>query len=115
MWLMPTRRARSVMPGVLRARLSTRGGPGSRIPSPPSELRLRQRGLEQFDGVAGRVFEEDLLAAQSRHDVIAEGDILPAQPLDGAFDVRDLEREPVPASRLGSCPVGHRLAAAWAT
>src|SRR5918994_5477007 len=66
-------------------------------------------GLEKFDGVAGRVLEQDLLAAPAAYDLVAEARPSIAHALDFAGEVPDLELDAVPASGLGSAPVGHGL------
>src|SRR5205807_7931908 len=56
--------------------------------------------------------DEDLLAANAGHDLVAKVGSRLAQRLDGGGEIVDFNREAVPASRLGSGPIGHRLAAA---
>jgi hypothetical protein len=58
-------------------------------------------GSEELDGVAGRILGEDLLAADARHDVVAQAHSRLAQRSDRGFHVFDLDREAVPAA--GSC------------
>src|SRR5262245_46659829 len=49
-------------------------GPGAGSPpaSGPVPVTSHAGGLEQLDEVAGRVLDEDLLAARAGHDVVAE-------------------------------------------
>ena len=70
----------------------------------------RRGGLEQFDRVAGRVLEQDLLAARAGDDVVAERQPGGAQPLDLGGDVVDDQMDAVPAARPGRPAVGHRPA-----
>src|SRR5215208_6501007 len=67
-------------------------------------------GLEKFDGVAGRVLEQDLLAASAADDLVAEVRPRVAQILNLAGEAVDLQLDAVPAARLGLAPVGHGLA-----
>ena len=76
----------------------------------PFQRSLGRGGLEQFDGISGRVLEQDLLAAHSNHDVIAEVGAFPTKRLDDGRKIRDLKREPVPAARLGDAAIRHSLA-----
>ena len=64
-----------------------------------SEPRLVARRLEELDGVARRVLDEDLPAADAGDDLVAEARARGAQTLDRRLEVVDLEREPVPAAR----------------
>lgn len=73
---------------------------------------LRDQGLEQLDRVAGRVFDQDLLAANPGHDLVAEMRSGAAQPLHQRIQVIDLQREAVPAAGLLLGAVRHRLPAA---
>jgi pimeloyl-ACP methyl ester carboxylesterase len=85
---------------------------GSSRARPPTGSPLRAglsvRRLEQLDRVAGRVIEQDLLAARSGDDVVAEGEPGGAQPLDLGFDVVDDEVNAVPATGAGLTAVRHR-------
>jgi hypothetical protein len=47
-----------------------------------------------------------LLAADSGNQLVTEVNSGIAQPLDHACQVRDLDREPIPASWLGKVPSG---------
>src|SRR5215212_5120465 len=67
-------------------------------------------GLEKFDGVAGRVLEQDLLAAPALDDLIAEASPRVAYGLNLVGEVVDLQLDAVPAARLGPPAVGHGLA-----
>ena len=64
------------------------------------ELGLGQDRLEQLDGVAGRVVDQDLLAADAGHDVVAEVRARAAERVDERGEIVDLEREAVPAAGL---------------
>ena len=54
---------------------------------------------EQFDRVAGGVFQEDLLTARAGDDVVAERDAGGAQPGDLGGEVGHDEVDAVPAAR----------------
>jgi hypothetical protein len=69
---------------------------------------LSTRRLEQLDGVAGGILEQDLLAARPANDVVAEGEARGPQPLDISRDVVNDEVDAVPAAGTGCAPVGHR-------
>ena len=84
-------------------------GPGQQLPVQPG---LGPGRLEQFDQVARRVLGQDLLTAHPVHDLVAEADAPGPQVRDRAGQVGHLDREPVPAARLGDAAVGHGLAAA---
>src|SRR5262245_15479813 len=73
-----------------------------------SFVRSTQRGLEELDDVAGGVLEQDLLAAGSLQDVVAEPGARVAQARDFGVDVVDDQVDAVPAAgaRLGA--VRHR-------
>ena len=62
--------------------------------------------FEKFDGVAGGILKQDLLAAPAADDVIAEVRPRIAHALDLAGEVGDFELDAVPASRLGLASVG---------
>jgi hypothetical protein len=47
------------------------------------EASLRGDGLEELDGIARWVIDEDLFAAHARHDVVAKPDSRLAQGVDG--------------------------------
>src|ERR671910_2267500 len=66
-------------------------------------------GLEKFDGVAGRVLEQDLLAAPAAYGLVAEARPSITHALDFAGEVPDLQLDAVPASGLGPASVGHGL------
>src|SRR5687767_9615088 len=69
-------------------------------------------GFEQLDQVACGILEQDLPAALTGDDVVAEVRPGAAQGLNLAGEVFDLELDPVPAARLGAPPVRHGLACA---
>src|SRR6266536_260323 len=64
-------------------------------------------GLEQFDGVAGGVLQQDLRAARPGDDVVAELQAGGTEPVDLRGQVTDLQVEAVPAAGDGSGAVGH--------
>ena len=65
--------------------------------------------LEQFDRIAGRVVEQDLRAAHSGHDVVAEHRPRRTQAPDFGRQIRDLDLDAVPAAGLRPAAVRHRL------
>src|SRR5882724_9132897 len=67
------------------------------------------RGFKQFDGIACRVVEQDLLSAHASDNVVAEVGSRLAQRLDFAHEVGDLELYAVPAAWLGLAAIGHGL------
>src|SRR5215208_491304 len=69
---------------------------------------LRAGGLEELDRVAGRILEQNLLAARTGDDVVAERQPGGAEPFDLGRDVLDDEVDAVPASRLRGAPIRHR-------
>ncbi len=60
-------------------------------------------------GLPAGVVQQDLLAAPTRHDGVAESATGLAQGLHFPVEVGDLELDAVPAARLGLPPVWHRL------
>src|SRR5687768_11384509 len=70
--------ASSPLRGALRAPLATTG-PAASVAG----------GLEQFDDVAGRVFQQDLLATRTDDDVVSEREPFGAQPVHLGSDVAD--------------------------
>src|SRR5918995_2574391 len=93
-------------------RITRSPGAGARAWSAPiarsDTLALIAGWLEQLDWIAGGVLEQDLLATRPADDVVAERQTGGPQPLDVGRDVLDDEVDPVPASRPGRAPVGHR-------
>src|SRR2546428_2187819 len=67
-------------------------------------------GLEELDRVSGRVVEQDLRAAGSLDDIVAEAEPGGAQPGDLGLDVVDDQVDAVPAAGAGPAAVGHRPA-----
>ena len=70
--------------------MSTRFAPERLISARPPLRRLCGLGagrLEELDRVAGGIVEQDLLAAGTAHDVVAEGQPRGAQPVDLAGEV----------------------------
>src|SRR5919109_287512 len=80
----------------------------STIPPPVFSTRLCAGGLEELDRVARGVVEQDLPAAGTGDDVVAEGQAGGAQALDLRRAVVDDEVDAVPASGLRRAAVGHR-------
>src|SRR5207248_9926849 len=66
----------------------------------------------RFDGFTRWVVNEDLLAANAGHDLVAKVRSRLAQCLDRGGEIVDFNREAVPASELGPGSIGHRLATA---
>ncbi len=107
-------RVRGRAPGAEHAGADHRTGADVTASTRPSRRLQRRRhstprilgcsatgGLEELDDVAGRVLEQDLLAAGSFHDVVAERRAGVAEPSDLGVDVVDDEVDPVPTSRAG--------------
>src|SRR5262249_42674093 len=67
-------------------------------------------GLEQLDQVARWVLDQDLPAAGSRDDVVAELDAFGLQPGDLCIQVRVDEMDAVPASGPGLSTIWHGAA-----
>jgi SAM-dependent methyltransferase len=76
------------------------------------ESGLGKDRLEQLHGIARRVLGDDLPAARSAHDVVAESHATVMELPDERIEVGDLDREAVPAARRRHRPVRHRLTAA---
>src|SRR2546426_11169138 len=70
------------------------------------------RRFKQFDGVAGRVVEQDLLSAHAGNNVVAGVGSRLAQRLDFARKVGDLEVYAGPAAWLRLSAIGHGLGGA---
>src|ERR1700687_5404719 len=64
-------------------------------------------GLEQFHDVAGRILEEDLLAAGSFDNVVAERRTCRAESCDFGVEVVDDEVDAIPPAGFGFGAVGH--------
>ena len=69
-------------------------------------------GLEELDRIPAGVLEQDLLPADPRHDLISKGRAMVSELLHDGGDIRNLELNSVPPSRLRQRSVRHRLAAA---
>src|ERR1700735_515244 len=124
-----SRSMRTASPSVAGVRVIVEGGsPARQAPAAPGEGEdsspllarwgrgLGQPGLgpdrlEELDGVARRVVNDDLLAADAGDDLVAEPDAASSQFLDRGSEVSDLDAEAVPASRLLHPAVGHWRAA----
>jgi hypothetical protein len=68
--------------------------------------------FEQLDGVSGGVLHDDLVTAYAVDNLAPETSAGGLQPCDLRREVRDLERDPIPAPRLGPGAIGHDLSAA---
>src|SRR5215813_11266807 len=67
--------------------------------------------FEQFDRVARRIVQQDLVPADAGHQVVPEMNARLAQRLDHRGKPGDLEGDAVPAAGLGLGAIGHGLAA----
>jgi hypothetical protein len=67
-------------------------------------------GLEELDGVAGGIVDQDLLAADADDHVTAETDPCLPECVDHGGQVVDLDREVVLSARCRHGFVGHGLA-----
>ncbi len=86
------------------------------VPCAQRELRSRPcrksdgsqalRRLEELDDVAGRIFDQDLLATRAGHDLVAKADVLRLELFDLGFDVIHLDDEAVPSPGAGWRPSG---------
>jgi hypothetical protein len=75
------------------------------------ESGFRDAGLEQLDGIAGRILQQDLLAANPLNDVVAEMNPSVSEHLYPVGEVGDFNDESVPSAWFGLRAVWHRLAA----
>ena len=64
--------------------------PPSLASGPALELRLLPGRLEQLDWIAGRILNQDLPAADTGDDVVAEPGVMPAKLLDGRVEISQL-------------------------
>src|SRR6185437_14168677 len=97
------RGAKSSPPGALFSALGARVASGRAI-SPGV-------GLEQFDEVARRIFEQDLLAGDPLHGLAAKAAAGRAQSCAHAVEVVDGEMNAVPAAGLLPLALVHGAAA----
>src|SRR5262245_20774525 len=67
--------------------------------------------MEEFNGVAGGVLEENLPAADSNDDLVAKMGSRLAQPLHGCGEVVDFDGKSIPPTRLGLGAIRHGLSA----
>jgi hypothetical protein len=65
-------------------------------------------GLEQFDEIAGGIFQQDLRSAWPYHDFIAELEASSAKSFDFGADVIDDELDSIPTTGTRMCAVRHR-------
>src|SRR2546425_7942844 len=70
------------------------------------------RRFKQFDRIACRVVEQDLLAPHAGDDVVSEMGSSLAQRRDFTREVVDLKLYAVPAAWLGLATIGHGLGGA---
>jgi len=68
-----------------------------------------RRRFEQLHQVSGRIFEQDLAAAGTGHDLVAKRGPCPSQNVDLAVEVAGAHDDSIPSPRLGSSAIGHRL------
>ena len=64
-------------------------------------------GLEQFDDVAGGVFEQDLRASNANEDIVAERQSRRLQPFNLCCEVRHYQENAIPTTRDGTTAIGH--------
>src|SRR5690242_5763066 len=76
----------------------------------PAKGAVSASRLEELDGVAGGIVEQDLSAAGAGHDLVSEGNAFAAQAVDLCLDVVDDEVDAVPAARNRCAAVRHRPA-----
>jgi hypothetical protein len=74
-------------------------------------LSIRKR-LEQFNWIARRVLEQNLLAAIPNNGIVAELTTRTLEFLDGSSQVIDLDLKSIPAPGRGLLAVRHRLPSA---
>src|SRR5229473_4011598 len=80
------------------------------------EPRLVNDRLEQLDGVARRVVDQDLLATDTGDDLVAELRAGCAQGRHERLEIGHFDREAVPAAWFWPAAIGHRLRpTAWRT
>ena len=63
-------------------------------------VRLRPLRLEEFDGVAGWILDEDLAAARPFDDLTTEARPLSSETLNVRVEIGNDDLEPIPSSRL---------------
>src|SRR5262245_32262975 len=71
-------------------------------------MTLPPRRLEQLHHVPRRVLAENLLAAGTRDDLVAERDASRAQVGDGLRDIAHLDDEAIPAAGFRLAAIRHR-------
>jgi hypothetical protein len=74
--------------------------------SPAVKRTSRPARLEQFDRVSGGVVEQDLRAARSGHDVVAETDSRRTETFDLRRKLLDDQVDTVPAPRSAPAAIG---------
>ena len=77
------------------------------------ELRFGDRGLEQLDGVARGIVDDDLASPDAIDQAAARMGTSRDEPAVELFDVVNFDREPVPSAGGRQGPVGKRGTAAW--
>ncbi len=106
----PSLARENACPSFGRERSPPRAGrpasPGRAAVSPrrPGKVgaRLRPLRLEEFDGVAGWILDEDLAAARPLDDLTTEARPLSGETLNGRVEIGNDNLESIPASRLGN-------------
>jgi hypothetical protein len=88
---------------------------GARAYSRICEAGIRDAGLEQLDGIAGGILEQDLLPANPLNNVVAELNAALSEQLDPLGDVVDFKDESVPSPWFRLRAVRHCLSAAALT
>src|SRR5215831_7492306 len=68
------------------------------LPASRVEAGLRNDGFEQLHGIARWVLDENLLAANPCHDLVAKPDSRLAKGFHGGHQIGDLYGEPVPSA-----------------
>lgn len=76
-----------------------------------AECRLSHGQLKELHRIAGRIVNDDLLAADPGHDVVPEVDVGRTKLLDQGLQIGDLNRESIPPARSLMRSIGHRLTA----
>jgi hypothetical protein len=82
------------------------------LPALPSGVRDFDRsalmgGLEQFDDVAGGIFEQDLRASNANEDIVAERQSSRLQPINFCCEVGHRQKNAIPTARDGTAAIGH--------
>ena len=70
------------------------------VTRPGAPCRLRSLRLEEFDGVARWILDEDLAAARSLDDLTTEARPVSSETLNGRIEIVHDDLEPIPPSGL---------------